>query len=135
MLISDQVAASRPQAVPTEHLLKYAHALLHSCIHCLLRICAMGCTLLTTLIGLCLVVCISDIQHNRITSVVLFLTAVMNCLLLSSAKDGEHIQAVKVSDHVMTIALMMRKTPMKSMWNEEVTRRVQKLQWLMTAVM
>jgi len=95
----------------------------------------MGCTLLTTLIGLCLVVCISDKQCNRITSVVLFLTAVMNCLLLSSAKDGEHIQAVKVSDHVMTIALMMRKTPMKSMWNEVVTRRVQKLQWLMTAAM
>jgi len=50
----------------------------------------------------------------------LFLTAMMNCLL-GSAKDAEHIQAMKVSDHVMTTALMMRKTPMKSMWNEEVT--------------
>jgi hypothetical protein len=60
----------------------------------------------------------------------------MNCLLLSSTKDAEHIQAMKVSDHViMTRALMMRKTPMKSMWNEDVTQRVQKLQWMMTAAM
>lgn len=63
---------------------------------------------------------------------VLFLTAMMNCSLLSSAKDAEHIQAMKVSDQVMTTALMMRKTPTKSMWNEEVTQRAQKLQWLMT---
>jgi hypothetical protein len=36
----------------------------------------------------------------------------------------------------MTIALMIRKTPMKSMKNEEkVTRRVQKLQWMMNAAM
>jgi len=135
MLISDPVAASQPQGVPTEHLLKYAHAFLHSCIHCLLGTCAMCFTFLIALIGLCLAVCIWEIQHNCVTRVVLCLTAVTKCLLLSSTKDDEHIQAMKVSDHVITTALMMRKTPMKGMWNEKVTRRVQKLQWLMTAAM
>jgi len=40
------------------------------------------------------------IKHNHVTSVVVFLTAMMNCLSLSSTKDAEHIQAMKVSDHV-----------------------------------
>jgi len=40
------------------------------------------------------------IQHNHVTSVVVFLTAMMNCLSLSSTKDAKHIQAMKVSDHV-----------------------------------
>lgn len=99
ILISDRLAVSQPQGVPTEHLLKCAHALLCSCIHCLLGTCAMDFTFLTILNGLCLAVCIWEIQHNRVTSV-LFLTAIMNCLLLSSTKNAEHIQVMKVSDHV-----------------------------------
>jgi hypothetical protein len=31
---------------------------------------------------------------------VVFLTAMMNCLLLISTKDAKHIQAMIVSDHV-----------------------------------
>jgi hypothetical protein len=39
-------------------------------------------------------------RHNHVTSVVVFLTAMMNCLLLISMKDAKHIQAMIVFDHV-----------------------------------